>query len=216
MRPPPTPASRRRRWERPTRPSKSPTAGPRRSTRTSTLRPRSTPRVRTLASRAGRTVICAPGNVSRTPPWRTAVPAAALVLRRPAASRAATVSPAWFPARPERSCAWAHACRSPRRAVVTVLPECMLCNDSCFSDKDVASCGVSCTVCPAPANGVAICDGTRCGAVCSAGFHLCAGDCVPNDSVFSCGLSCAACPVPPGGFATCDGLVCGIEMPHPG
>lgn len=83
------------------------------------------------------------------------------------------------------------------------------CGGGCVSNTSITSCGNSCVACAAPANGVATCDGTLCGAACNSGFHRCGAACSSNLSVASCGLnSCTPCQPPANAVATCDGTTC--------
>jgi hypothetical protein len=76
----------------------------------------------------------------------------------------------------------------------------------------VNSCGNSCTVCQAPANGSVTCNGWSCVQSCKDGYHLCNGSCLPNNSVEGCGTaSCTPCRVPANGAPTCNATVCGFE-----
>lgn len=84
------------------------------------------------------------------------------------------------------------------------------CNGGCVSNLDVATCGASCTACPAPAQGTATCDGTACGFTCGAGFHACGAGCAENAATASCGTSCTPCLAPANATATCDGARCGF------
>jgi hypothetical protein len=53
------------------------------------------------------------------------------------------------------------------------------CAGSCVSDTDPATCGASCSPCPAPpANATVTCDGTSCGYVCDSGLVPFGGACV--------------------------------------
>jgi len=52
------------------------------------------------------------------------------------------------------------------------------CAGQCASNAAPATCGASCTPCPAPpANATATCDGTACGFACNVGFARCGGGC---------------------------------------
>lgn len=105
------------------------------------------------------------------------------------------------------------------------------CSGRCADDKDIATCGASCTPCRVPAAGIATCDGTMCGiacpgqqvclgacipsgqpcsGMCPAGKHACGAECASNDDVNSCGTRCAPCPVPANGSAQCTGGLCAI------
>jgi hypothetical protein len=110
-----------------------------------------------------------------------------------------------------------------------------VCADRCVPDDDVNSCGTSCSPCTAPSDGIATCDGTKCGADCSAsgkklclgacipmneacsgtcptGTHECGGICPSSQDVNACGTACTPCPVPVGATqATCDGTACGFQ-----
>lgn len=90
------------------------------------------------------------------------------------------------------------------------LPGTHLCGDDCAPDGAVETCGTRCAPCPAPANGVATCNGTSCAFTCDPGFHRCGESCVPNTSVDTCGTGCEPCATVPDGTATCDGQACGI------
>jgi hypothetical protein len=108
------------------------------------------------------------------------------------------------------------------------------CDDVCVSDREVTSCGISCSPCPEIAGGAPTCDGTRCGGTCPAGqklchgrcipgaatcdgscpadTHDCGGTCAPNTDVNSCGpTSCTPCAAPSGAKPTCDGTTCGFD-----
>ncbi len=52
-----------------------------------------------------------------------------------------------------------------------------VCTNACVSDSSVATCGASCTPCPAPANGSATCTGGVCGVSCDVGYGACGAAC---------------------------------------
>jgi hypothetical protein len=106
-----------------------------------------------------------------------------------------------------------------------------VCSGRCADDKDVVSCGGSCTPCRVPAGGMATCDGTMCGiacpgqqaclgacipsgqpcsGVCPAGKHACGNECASDTEVNSCGTRCTPCAAPANGMAVCTGGQCGI------
>jgi hypothetical protein len=72
------------------------------------------------------------------------------------------------------------------------------CGGACVSNTSTQTCGSGCSPCPTIANGVATCDGTKCGIKCNTGRLLCGG-------------VCASCPVPKVGEQTgCSGSQCVI------
>ena len=53
-----------------------------------------------------------------------------------------------------------------------------VCSGQCVSKNSIASCGTSCTPCPAPpANATATCNGTSCGFSCNSGYVVCGTAC---------------------------------------
>ncbi len=54
------------------------------------------------------------------------------------------------------------------------------CGAVCVSDLDAATCGASCTPCPAPPNSIAICFLGTCGFVCDDNFERCEDACCPT------------------------------------
>jgi hypothetical protein len=108
------------------------------------------------------------------------------------------------------------------------------CGDKCASNTSLTSCGSACDeACPTIQDGVATCDGTRCGISCSSdrrpclnscilpgmpcddscptGKNLCNGICVDPTSVTACGPMCTACPMSPNGVTSCDGTKCALR-----
>jgi hypothetical protein len=69
-----------------------------------------------------------------------------------------------------------------------------VCGGACSDNSSTSSCGTTlCTLCPAPANGSATCDGVACGVGCDAGFIACGGACVDktlNGNCGGCGNTC--------------------------
>ncbi len=91
------------------------------------------------------------------------------------------------------------------------------------TSNSLANCGACNNVCPAPANGSAVCTGGVCGVgMCSPGFGNCdfnAGNGCESDttsSVTNCGACGNVCPTPPNVAAVCLGGVCGIGACNPG
>ncbi len=106
------------------------------------------------------------------------------------------------------------------------------CGETCASNNSLTTCGSGCEPCPTIADGVATCDGTRCGISCPAdrrpcldrcisasqpcdsscppGRNPCNGICVEPTSVTACGTACTACPMSPNGKTSCDGLTCAL------
>jgi hypothetical protein len=107
------------------------------------------------------------------------------------------------------------------------------CGDKCSSNTSLTSCGTACDeACPAIQDGVATCDGTRCGISCPADRrpclnsclppgvpcdntcpedkNLCGGLCVEPTSVSACGKACTMCPTDPNGNTSCDGTACAL------
>jgi hypothetical protein len=78
------------------------------------------------------------------------------------------------------------------------------CGDECVSNTNVDNCGTSCTACPVPRNGSAICDGTSCGIVCNQNFAPQGSTCVA-----SCNAQCEGTainvPLPGGRFTGSEG-----------
>ncbi len=76
-----------------------------------------------------------------------------------------------------------------------------MCGDTCVSNTSIATCGpTSCTVCTAPANATATCNGATCSFTCNAGFMPVGSACVR-----ACDTNCAATAIPvplPGGRFT--------------
>ena len=83
-----------------------------------------------------------------------------------------------------------------------------LCAGVCVDDTAPATCGTSCTPCPAPANGLASCDGTSCSVSCDPGYVACSTGCCGCGDVQSDPNNCGACGHSCGG-QTCVGGVCG-------
>jgi hypothetical protein len=75
------------------------------------------------------------------------------------------------------------------------------CGGLCADNNSVASCGTSCTPCPAPpAGATAICDGTMCGFACPQGQKACADQCIPQSAC----CTDADCPMMQGRVGRCD------------
>lgn len=100
------------------------------------------------------------------------------------------------------------------RCVLPCPSETHRCGLMCLADNAVASCGMRCEPCPAPANGVALCMGVGPGALCSfqcnTGFHTCSGRCASDSDVATCGTRCAPCATPSNGTVACVSGACRI------
>jgi hypothetical protein len=83
-----------------------------------------------------------------------------------------------------------------------------VCAGTCVDDTAPATCGSSCTPCPAPANGVASCNGTSCTATCDPGYSTCSTGCCSCGDVQTDPNNCGTCGHSCGGRACVDG-VCG-------
>jgi hypothetical protein len=85
-----------------------------------------------------------------------------------------------------------------------------VCGNKCVDNTDPKSCGSSCTPCES-ANGMASCDGSKCGLTCNPGFHLCGGKCAADTDPNNCGPSCMICPSV-NGKPACDAAtgMCGL------
>jgi hypothetical protein len=86
-----------------------------------------------------------------------------------------------------------------------------VCSGECVDDTAPATCGTSCTPCPAPANGVASCDGTSCAVTCDPGFVTCSTGCCSCGNVQTDPNNCGYCGHSCGAEACVDG-VCGSTV----
>ncbi|HET6340309.1 MAG TPA: hypothetical protein VFG30_44175 [Polyangiales bacterium] len=76
------------------------------------------------------------------------------------------------------------------------------CNGTCVSTNAVATCGLSCTPCTAPAGATATCDGLFCGVKCTTGVscsNVCTDTSTSNTNCGGCGITCASGQVCSGG-----------------
>ena len=97
----------------------------------------------------------------------------------------------------------------------TCKPQFHACAGKCPAVTDPATCGPTCTPCPAPGGGgTATCVNDVCGVTCPATSRVCGSKCVTKTDPTACGAACTVCPVPAGGgTATCIANICGTTCP---
>jgi hypothetical protein len=81
------------------------------------------------------------------------------------------------------------------------------CPDTFCRANDVGACGATCAACPAPANGMATCNGTACDFGCNSGYKKCGTSCILENHC----CTPADCTPPANARATCTGGSCGYE-----
>jgi hypothetical protein len=100
------------------------------------------------------------------------------------------------------ACAGGKTCQSSQCACTSNSHDCQ---GTCVANTSIATCGSSCTSCPAPSSGTgsATCDGTACGISCTSGT-ACGGACVDTTSNASNCQTCGhTCP-----YGLCQGSQC--------
>jgi|GEM_PF-6563093 len=91
----------------------------------------------------------------------------------------------------------------------------LACGGTCV-EESAKHCGVDCKLCPAPSEGVAVCEEGACTTKenCEPGFHNCGGYCVSDNAVETCGTRCAPCTATGPGVVNCEEGECITRNPN--